>query len=153
MAALIELKGQDLGKRLVRVERGPVRVFAHACTDDNPAYCEDGGPVPPTFPFVLAYWGSVDQSGPMGLPVEKLRGPGRLILHGEQEFEYHRWPRIGDDLEGHSRISDVYEKTRPNGGSMEFYVTDTDWRDARTDELVCTSRFTLIVNVGARADG
>jgi hypothetical protein len=149
VAALTELIGQDLGKRRVRVERGPVRVFAHACTDDNPAYSQDDAPVPPTFPFVLTYWGANDRAGAMGLPVERLRGPGRLILHGEQEFEYHRWPKVGDELVGHARISDVYEKARSNGGSMEFYVTDTEWRDAGTHEPVCTSRFTLIVNVAA----
>ena len=33
-----------------------------------------------------------------------------MILHGEQEFVYHRWPKVGDLLEGHRTISDVYER-------------------------------------------
>jgi hypothetical protein len=145
MPALTELAGQDLGTQRVEIERGPVRVFAAAVTDANPAYRDDAAPVPPTFPFVMSYWGSLGQGGAAGLPIEKLRGPGRMLLHGEQEFEYHRWPRAGDVLEGTTRVSDVYEK--PGGsGSMEFYVTETEWRDT-TGEPVVTSRFTLIVRV------
>ncbi len=150
MAALTELKGKELGRRRIGIERGPVRIFAKACKDENPVYREENAPVPPTFPFAMSYWGSIGQEDPMGLPIEKLRGPGRLILHGEQEFEYHRWPKVGDVLEGTARVSDVYEKPRPNGGSMEFYVTDTEWCDAQTQEPVCTTRFTMIVNVAAK---
>src|SRR4051812_46788802 len=149
MAALTELAGQDLGTQRVAIEKGPVRVFAAAVKDDSDAYREEGAPVPPTFPFAMAYWGSLGQGGAAGLPIERLRGAGRMLLHGEQEFEYHRWPRAGDVLEGTTRVSDVYEKAG-GSGSMEFYVTETDWRDA-AGERVVTTRFTLIVRV--RAEG
>ena len=82
-----------------------------------------------------------------GLPIEDLRGPGRAILHGEQAFEYHRWPEVGDVLEGTTTITDVYEKERSNGGKLEFYVTETDWRDAKTQDPVVTAIFTLVINV------
>ncbi|MEI8000876.1 MAG: MaoC family dehydratase N-terminal domain-containing protein [Actinomycetes bacterium] len=147
--ALTELKGQVSGPTTVVIERGPVRVFADALLDDDPAYRSDepGAPVPPTFPFVMPFWGSLGTGGAAGLPVEKLRGPGRLILHGEQEFVYTRMPRVGDRLEGTTTITDVYEKERSNGGKMEFYVSETDWRDAATGEPVVTTVFTMIVNV------
>ena len=93
--ALDELKGQTMGTQKVQIERGPVRVFADALMDDDPVYREDGAPVPTTFPFVMSYWGSLGQGGAAGLPIEKLRGPGRAILHGEQEFVYTRMPRVG----------------------------------------------------------
>jgi hypothetical protein len=147
MGALTELQGTELGTQRVTIERGPVRVFADACKDGGGGFGDDGAPVPPTFPFVMSYWGSLGQGGAAGLPIERLRGPGRMILHGEQEFVYHRWPKVGDVLEGTGRVSEVYEKTRSNGGAMEFYVTDTDWHDAATGEPVVTARFTLIVNV------
>lgn len=147
MGALTELQGTELGRQRVTIERGPVHVFATACKDGATAYRHDAAPVPPTFPFVMSYWGSRGEGGAAGLPIEKLRGPGRMLLHGEQEFVYHRWPKVGDVLEGTRRISDVYEKPRSNGGAMEFYVTDTDWNDASTNEPVVTARFTLIVNV------
>ena len=145
--ALDELKGQTMGTQKVQIERGPVRVFADALMDDDPVYREDGAPVPPTFPFVMSYWGSLGQGGAAGLPIEKLRGPGRAILHGEQEFVYSRMPRVGDVLEGTTTVTDVYEKERSNGGKLEFYVSETDWRDANTGDPVVKSVFTLAINV------
>jgi len=145
--ALTELKGRQLGTQRVVIERGPVRVFAQALLDDDAAYTADGAPVPPTFPFVMSYWGSLGQGGAAGLPIEKLRGPGRAILHGEQEFVYTRMPRVGDVLEGTTTVTDVYEKERSNGGKLEFYVSETDWRDANTGDPVVKSVFTLAINV------
>ena len=100
MAAMTELKGSELGSTKVRVESGPVRAFANAVKDASPQYAADGAIVPPTFPFSWSYWGTIEGST-KGLPIEKLRGPGRMILHGEQEFVYHRQPKVGDVLEGH----------------------------------------------------
>ena len=145
--ALTELKGQKTGTQKVAIERGPVRVFAEAIGDTDATYRGDAAPVPPTFPFVMSYWGSLGEGGAAGLPIEKLRGPGRAILHGSQEFEYYRWPKVGDVLEGTGTITDVYEKERPNGGKMEFYVTETDWKDASSGEPVCKAIFTLLINV------
>jgi N-terminal half of MaoC dehydratase len=96
---------------------------------------------------VMSHWGSLGEGGAAGLPVDKLRGPGRAILHGEQEFVYTRMPHVGDVLEGTTVITDVYEKERSNGGKLEFYVADTDWRDAETGEPVVKSVFTLVINV------
>ncbi len=145
MPALSDLKGTELGGQRVIIERGPVRVFARAVKDEDPRYLEDGAVVPPTFAFVMPFWGSLGQGGAAGLPIDRLRGPGRMILHGEQEFIYHRHPRVGDVLDSRGRISDVYEKARPDGGGMEFYVSETDWSDADTGEPVVTTKFTLIV--------
>lgn len=145
--ALTELKGTETGKQKVRIERGPVRVFAQSLLDDDPVYDGDDAPVPPTFPFVMPFWGSLGEGGAAGLPIEKLRGPGRAILHGEQGFEFTRYPRVGDVLEGTTTVTDVYEKERSNGGKLEFYVTETNWKDAESGDPVCTSKFTLVINV------
>jgi len=145
--ALTELKGQETGSQKVVIERGPVRVFAQALGDSDDVYSGDGALVPPTFPFVMSYWGSLGSGGAAGLPIDRLRGPGRAILHGEQAFEYQRWPKVGDVLEGTTVITDVYEKERSNGGKLEFYVTETDWKDADSGEPVVKSIFTLVINV------
>ncbi len=140
--ALDELKGQDLGEQTVVVERAPVPVFAKAVGEDPDTFRADGGPVPPTYPFVWAYWGT--EGGELkGLPIGQLR-PRGMILHGEQEFVYHDQPRIGQRLIGHRTISDVYEK---DSGSavMEFYVMETAWRDAESGAPVVDDKFTLIV--------
>ena len=141
--ALTELKGTELGTQTARIEQGPVRAFAAAVKDDPGHFTGPDAPVPPTFPFVMSYWGSMGTGGAAGLPIEKLRGPGRMILHGEQEFQYHRPPRVGEELTGTGRISDVYEKDTSKA-TMEFYVREVDWRDA-SGEPVVTDRFTLIV--------
>jgi hypothetical protein len=124
-----------------------VRVFAEALGDGDDVYNGEDALVPPTFPFVMSYWGSLGTGGAAGLPIDRLRGPGRAILHGEQAFEYERWPKVGDVLEGTSVITDVYEKERSNGGKLEFYVTETDWKDAGSGEPVVKSIFTLVINV------
>ena len=143
MAAMTELKGTELGSTKVRIESGPVRAFATAVKDSSPAYADERAVVPPTFPFSWSYWGTIDGST-KGLPIDKLRGPGRMILHGEQEFVYHRQPKVGDVLEGTARISDVYEKDS-SSALMEFYVQETSWKDASTGDPVCDVKFTLIV--------
>jgi hypothetical protein len=145
--ALTELKGRPLGTQKVVIERGPVRVFAQALMDDDPVYGEEAAPVPPTFPFVMPYWGSMGRGGAAGLPIENLRGRGRGILHGEQEFVFHdgRWPHAGDVLIGDGVISDVYEKPRSDGGKLEFYVTETTWKDEKSGDPVVTAKFTLTV--------
>jgi hypothetical protein len=143
MGARTELKGSDLGTQTVRVEWGPVGTFATAVTDQSKQYRAADAVVPPTFPFSWGYWGTVDGKAP-GLPIEELRGPGRMILHGEQEFVYHAHPRVGAVLEGTSRIADVYEKAT-SSALMEFYVMETSWRDEASGDPVVDARFTLIV--------
>lgn len=141
--ALTELAGTELGTQTIVVEQGPVRAFAAAVQDDPDRYTGEGAPTPVTWPFVMPFWGSSGEGGAAGLPLDRLRGPGRMILHGEQEFELHRSPKVGETLTGTSRIGDVYEKDT-SSATMEFYVRETDWRDER-DEPVVTERFTMIV--------
>lgn len=153
--ALEKLKGRPLGTQRVVIERGPVRVFAQALMDEDPVYADgDAAPVPPTFPFVMPYWGSLGRGGAAGLPIENLRGKGRAILHGEQEFVYHdgRWPHVGDVLVGEGVISDVYEKPKSDGGKLEFYVTETTWRNETSSEPIVTTKFTLAINCKPGAD-
>jgi hypothetical protein len=151
MGAMTELRGTDLGSQTVMIEHGPVRVFATAVTDRRAEYESPDTVVPPTFPFSWAYWGRTAGNA-RGLPIDKLRGPGRMILHGEQEFLYHRWPRVGDTITGTARISDVYER-QTSSALMEFYVMETSWADAASGDPVCDVRFTLIVrDTNVRAD-
>jgi N-terminal half of MaoC dehydratase len=143
--ALTELAGTDLGRQTIVIEQGPVRAFASSLKDDPDRYTGEGAPTPITWPFVMSFWGSMGAGGAAGLPLDKLRGPGRMILHGEEEFEVHRAPRVGETLTGTSRIADVYEKDT-SSATMEFYVRENDWRDEQ-DEPVVTERFTMIVRV------
>ena len=99
-------------------------------------------------PFSWSYWGRRD-GDVEGLPILELRKRG-MILHGEQEFVYHRDAHVGDVLEGTARISDVYEKDT-SSALMEFYVMETSWKDASSGEPVCDVKFTLIIrDTGAK---
>jgi hypothetical protein len=143
--ALTELAGMELGSQTIVIEQGPVRAFAKSVKDDPDRYTGEGAPTPVTWPFSMSFWGSMGEGGAAGLPLDKLRGPGRLILHGEEDFEIHRQPKVGETLTGTSRISDVYEKDT-SSATMEFYVRETEWRD-EADQTVLAERFTMIVRV------
>ena len=157
---LKKIIGKPMSKSKVVIERGPVANCATAGCDPDPVYRDpraaaEAGlaaiPVPPTFPFVMQTWGEFpeDQPGdkPTGNPLGEVIGPlmakGGIILHGEQEFVYHRPVSVGDVLVGEGRITDAYSK-ESKGKTMTFVVTETVWRDDATGEPVVTSRFNLI---------
>ena len=160
MAVDTSIIGKPTGARRVRVERGPVEFFATSLKDDNPVYHDagaaaaagfDGIPAPPTFTFVMSHMGAraeeqpVDPSGgqnPMFQAMGALMRNGGLVLHGEQEFVYHRPIVEGDVLHSEGRIVDAYEK-ESKGSIMTFFVMETEWRD-ESDAPVVTERFNLI---------
>ena len=153
--------GKPTGAYKVTVERGPVANFAAAVLDENEVYQSpdaakaaglDAIPAPPTFSFAMQFWGKfaedqpADPTGgenPMHKVMGELFAQGGLVLHGEQEFEYHRPLLVGDTLIGEGRITDVYEK-ESKGKTMTFIVMETAWRDEKTSEPVVTERFNLI---------
>ena len=94
--ALTELIGTELGTQTIVIEQGPVRAFAAAVGDDPDRYTGPGARHPAHLAVLDGLLGSDGRPGPSGLPLDKLRGPGRMILHGEQEFEFHRSPRVGE---------------------------------------------------------
>jgi len=153
--------GQPTGAWRVTVERGPVATFATAVCDPNPLYrdrraAHDAGftdiPAPPTFTFAMGFWGAfteeqpVDPTGgenPMHAVMGKLHSEGALVLHGEQEFTYHRPVQVGDVLDGRGTLVDVYEKDT-DAASMTFVVIRTEWTEADSGAPVVTEQFNLI---------
>jgi acyl dehydratase len=152
--------GTPTGTTVVTVERGQVALFAGAVKDDSPVYRDpraaaDAGlpgiPAPPTYPFVMGNFGVYPElqgeDAPKGTPMGAVLGPlmakGGLILHGEQEFTYHRPVFAGDVLEGKGLVVDAYQK-ESKGKTMTFVVVETAWSDTVTGEPVCTSRMNII---------
>lgn len=153
--------GKPMSKARVVVERSAVANFATAVCDDNPVYRDpraakaaglDAIPAPPTFAFVMNNWGEFPEiqpedapkgSNPMGEVLGPLMAKGGIILHGEQEFEYHRPVQVGDVLLGEGKIKDAYTK-ESKGTTMTFVVTETVWSDDKTGEPVVTTRFNVI---------
>lgn len=151
-------KGRRLPRQVVVVERSAVANFAAGITDDAPVFHDpraareqglDTIPAPPTFPFVMPYWGAFPElqtddatPSPVGEVLGTLRRDGGLVLHGEQEFEYARPVVVGDRLTSSGEIEDVYVK-ESGDKVMTFVVVRTDWHDD-DGAWVCTSRMTLI---------
>ena len=161
MAVDRSVVGKTTGAYRVRIERGPVGFFAAAVLDDNPVYRDpkaaqaagfDALPAPPTFSFAMQHMGRweeeqpADPTGgvnPMHAVMGELYGKGALILHGEQEFTYHRPIVVGDVLAGEGKVVDLYER-ETDSAVMTFVVVETAWRDAQSNEPVVTERFNLI---------
>ena len=161
MAVDTSIIGRETGRARVQVERAPIANFAKAVKDGNAVYSDinaaeaagfDGVPAPPTFGFALEFWGRYPElqkgltpveGNPMMEVIGKLMQNGGLILHGEQEFEYHRPIVAGDVLRSEGKVVDAYEK-ESKGKTMTFVVTETVWSDDKTGEPVLTARFNLI---------
>jgi hypothetical protein len=144
----------------VVVERGPATAFARAVLSDDPVYSDLASanaagfprlPVCPTFSSAMEYWGRLPEVQPsnalhpgLGLiDLLPMVGRGGVVLHGEQEFVYHRPVLVGDTLDAEERVSDAYQKRR-NGNLLTFIVRDVEWLDTYTGQLVLTSRSNVI---------
>ena len=161
--SLKELEGRCTGRWRVRVERGPVEFFARAVTDLDPVYSSRAAaqaagfpsiPAPPTFPMVMHHMGVFGDDQPRQDGVDGADSFGRwlgqlmtayggLLLHGEQEFEYHRPVLVGDVLLGEGRVQAIYER-ESKGSVMTFYVVETTYVSEATGEPVVTSRSNFI---------
>ncbi len=157
-----EVVGRPTGATHAVVERGPVSKFATAVHNTSAVYqrldaAQAAGfadiPAPPTYVFsALTYWGAFPEdqppdptggSNPMMEIIGSLMAKGGMVLHGEQEFTYHRPVVAGDVLTGEGRVVDLYAKESSSGRTMTFLVTEDVYRDA-DGEPVVTSRMNLI---------
>lgn len=130
------------------VERGRLKFFAKAIGETDPVYTDLAAaqaaghpdlPVPPTFFFCL----EMDRPEPYGwfddLGIELPK-----VLHGAQDFRYHRLAYAGDELSFESRVTDIYDK---KGGLLEFVVQDNRIENQR-GELVAEFIRTLVIRHG-----
>jgi acyl dehydratase len=145
MALDRSIVGRESPAETLLVTRSRLRAFARATGQTDPRYTDVDAakqagyrdlPVPPTFLF------SIELEAPD--PFRELADLGvdlRTVLHGEQEFSYHRMAYAGDELTARSRFTDMYEK---KGGALQFLVRET----AVTDQdgvLVATLRRTTVI--------
>lgn len=148
--------GAKTGAWRIVLERSVLANFAKAVGDASQEYRRADAPAPPTFTFAAPFWAAYadeqppDPTAGTGNPMHALMGDlyaqGALVLHGEQEFTYHRTPIAGDVLDGEQTITDVYEK-ETDSARMTFVVMETAWRDARDGSPVVTERFNLIARL------
>ncbi|WP_199435403.1 MaoC family dehydratase N-terminal domain-containing protein [Qaidamihabitans albus] len=127
------------------VTRSRLRLFAKSTGQQDPIFIDVDAarrashsdlPVPPTFFFAVGL--------ELPAPLDFLTDLGvdlAALLHGEQEFTYHRTAHAGDTLTSSPVITDVFEK---KGGALMFLVTEAPVVD-QDDVLVATMRETLVV--------
>jgi acyl dehydratase len=158
---LPDVIGRPTGASHLVVERGPVAKFADAVKDDNAVYRRadaalaaglDGITAPPTYAFsALQYWGAFPEAqppdptggrNPMMEVIGSLMAKGGMVLHGEQEFVYHRPIVVGDVLDHEGKVVDCYQK-ESKGRTMTFLVVEDTFRDQH-GEAVLTARMNLI---------
>jgi acyl dehydratase len=141
------------------VERAPLTAFARAVQADDPVYRNadaaraagfDDVPAPPTFGFSIRNWGRWEElqpaDQPEGDPLADVMGAlvagGGLVLHGEQEFVYHRPVVAGQRLHYRGEVKDIYAKVSGDK-TMTFMVVEDTYRDDGGD-LVLTSTMNLL---------
>ena len=100
--------------------------------------------------FSIQNWGRWEElqtaeqptTNPMFEVMGKLYANGGMVLHGEQEFTYHRPVVCGQTLHYEGIVRDIYEKTSGDR-TMTFIVTEDTYRDEQ-GEPVLTSTMNLI---------
>jgi acyl dehydratase len=135
-----------LGTVTLPIEAGKVREFARAIKDDNPIYRDPEAaraagftaiPAPPTYTVVAAHF-QEGEGGVLALGLDLAR-----VLHGEQEWTYHRTPVVGDVLTGETKVASVTTKPGRRGGEMTFVRIETTFTD-QSGQPVVTEASTVI---------
>lgn len=128
------------------VEKGAVRKFAEAIGDLNPLYLDETAAkqgrygklmAPPTFPRTFQYGA-----------IEGLRLPSSGLIHGEQQFSYHRPLFVGDEIACSTVLKDCYER-EGSQGAMTFLVFERIGEDNHGERVFMT-REILIVTEAVR---
>ena len=146
-----ELKpGMRLVPARVQIEAGPVRIFAGVVGADEELHGSAvvagaagfaGIPIPPTYGFVMGYWGAlpspreseVIQAGELadlGAVSNALMRDGGMVLHGEQEFRYHRPVLVGETVDVTGTVLSVIDKSGSGGHSLRFASVSLQARGA-----------------------
>ena len=142
MAMNYALKGKTYQEVSFTVDRDRVLQFCDAIGEDNPIFRNpaaakeagyDEQLAPPTFLTVM----QIMTSGQVVMD-EELGLNYMMVVHAEQEYEYRRPLKVGDELTAVPRIADAYAR-----GSNEFLVIEAEIKD-RSGETVVVARSTLL---------
>ena len=139
------LIGKEGEPNTVTIDAEKIPEFARSLGETNPLYLDaeaakaagyDNIVAPPTYPIAfMAESMNPDLFYELDLNIPSL-------VHGEQEFEYHRPVVGGEELIIQGKIADIWEK-QGRSGTLDFVVMEANASDAN-GEPVYTSRITLI---------
>ena len=136
------LVGKEYPSVRYEVGREKLREFAIAVGETDPIYHEEEAaraaghpdlPAVPTFPIVLSFRAGQVVYGDPALGLDYSR-----VVHGEQEFVYHRPIHAGDRLLAAGKVAAVEAKGRHELLTLQTEVT------TEAGEPVCTVRATLL---------
>ncbi len=141
-----EYIGQATSKGTLVVERAPITLFARAVGDSSAVYRNADAaraagfpdvPAPPTYGFSIQNWGRWEElqpsdaspaTNPMAAVMGGLMAKGGMVLHGEQEFQYHQPLVVGQHLHYEGVVRDIYQKASGDK-IMTFMVIEDTYRD------------------------
>jgi acyl dehydratase len=137
--------GLELGSHEFEIEPGHLKFFNRVIGQTNPVFTDEaaaisagypGLPVPPSFYFTMYLeqenvWGWLDTLG-----VELAD-----VLHGSQDFAYHRPAFAGQTVTLTAKITDIFEK---KGGTLGFVIKKITVSDA-AGYLLATQKVTLVM--------
>jgi len=127
--------GMKLPVYKATAEAGQLRFFAKSVGETNPIYIDEsaardaghpGLPLPPTFLFSLEF------QIPSNAWRDELGIITSRILHGEENFNYHRMAYAGDTLQFETHIADIYDK---KGGALSFVVRESKVTNQRGEHV------------------
>lgn len=140
--------GREFGAHTAEIEKGRLRFFAKATGETNPIYFDEDAakaaglptlPAPPTFLF------SMDMEVPDPFEILAIMDIDLgKILHGNQEFTYHKDVYAGDSISFKSTVTDIFDK---KGGALEFVVKKTSATNQHGDVVAEMTR-TIVVRNG-----
>lgn len=127
------------------VSREKIREYAQATGVTDPAYADDAADIvaPPTFAACF----TVIRGGDAMFADPDL-GAHTTLVHGSQEYEWHRALRPGDVLECTPWIADITVR-----GRHELLTLQVDCVDAASGEPAVTSRGMLVFLGSAPQEG
>ncbi len=128
-----QIKGVRGPDYQVPIERGAIRQFARSLYSSHPDWLLDPqAVVPPTFLLSAGYhWGYILERPPKGSALAAIDQSQGVGTDGEQAFEFFgEPPRAGTVLTASTHVADHFHKQGRSGGRMEFFVMQTDFRDA-----------------------
>jgi hypothetical protein len=127
--------GREFPSFSYTIEPGKLREFLLAIGDNNPAYQDQQGIVPPTFATVFVFWGGMGLEGLL----KELDVDIWNVLHAEQEYAYIAPVHVGDTVTGRTRIANIYARA-----GMEFLEIVTEYSNQH-QQAVLIDRSLLIV--------
>ena len=129
------------------VERCKIKELAWAIGDPNPIYIDKNVaikegyqdvPAPPTYATVIGNW-----QADTGQFMDDLGINYMMIVHGGEEYEYHKEIYPSDVLSGKTTVASVVEKQSKSGSKMDIVIIETVYNN-QNDEKVLTARTTII---------